>query len=122
MLLSRGARRVYAVDVGHGQLAWKLRQDPRVVVLERTNARALTADGIGGEVDLTVVDASFIGLAKLSDAVGRCTRRGGLLVGLVKPQFEVGREEAARGKGVVRDPTVRARAKPLPHGCGSCFD
>ena len=109
-LLQRGAAKVVAVDVGYGQLAHKLRTDARVVVLERTNARALTGEVIGGEVDLTVVDASFIGLAKLADAIVRCTKRGGRLVALVKPQFEVGREEATRGKGVVRDATVRASA------------
>jgi 23S rRNA (cytidine1920-2'-O)/16S rRNA (cytidine1409-2'-O)-methyltransferase len=109
-LLQRGAARVVAVDVGYGQLAHKLRIDPRVVVFERTNARTLTADAIGGAVELTVVDAAFIGLGKLMDAIARCTRPHGTLVALVKPQFEVGREEATRGRGVVRDPDVRARA------------
>ncbi len=109
-LLQRGASRVAAVDVGYGQLAHKLRIDPRVRVMERTNARTLEPEAIGGAVDLTVVDASFIGLAKLLDAVARCTRRGGELVALVKPQFEVGREEATRGKGVVKDPVVRQAA------------
>ena len=109
-LLQRGAARVVAVDVGYGQLAHRLRIDPRVVVMERTNARALEADAVGGPVDLTVVDASFIGIAKLLPAVARCTRAGGHLVALVKPQFEVGREQAARGKGVVRDERVRADA------------
>jgi 23S rRNA (cytidine1920-2'-O)/16S rRNA (cytidine1409-2'-O)-methyltransferase len=109
-LLQRGAQCVIAVDVGYGQLAHKLRTDPRVVVRERTNARALTADDIGGAVDLTVVDASFIGLGKLMPAIAQCTREGGTLVALVKPQFEVGRKEASRGKGVVRDAAVRARA------------
>jgi 23S rRNA (cytidine1920-2'-O)/16S rRNA (cytidine1409-2'-O)-methyltransferase len=109
-LLQRGAASVAAVDVGYGQLAHKLRVDPRVLVLERTNARTLEPEAIGGAVDLTVVDASFIGLAKLADALARCTRVGGGLVALVKPQFEVGRVEASRGKGVVRDPETRARA------------
>jgi 23S rRNA (cytidine1920-2'-O)/16S rRNA (cytidine1409-2'-O)-methyltransferase len=109
-LLQRGAVRVVAVDVGYGQLAHKLRTDPRVVVMERTNARTLAPEDIGGAVDLTVVDASFIGLGKLAEAIARCTRAGGEIVALVKPQFEVGREEASRGKGVVRDPEVRARA------------
>jgi len=109
-LLQRGAARVVAVDVGYGQLAHKLRTDPRVVVRERTNARTLAPEDIGGAADLTVVDASFIGLAKLAEAIARCTRPGGEIVALVKPQFEVGREEASRGKGVVRDPEVRARA------------
>jgi 23S rRNA (cytidine1920-2'-O)/16S rRNA (cytidine1409-2'-O)-methyltransferase len=109
-LLQRGAAHVVAVDVGYGQLAHKLRVDPRVTVLERTNARTLEPEAIGGEADVTVVDASFIGLAKLVPAIARCTRRGGNLVALVKPQFEVGRAEAARGRGVVRDGAVRADA------------
>lgn len=109
-LLQRGATRVVAVDVGYGQLAQKLRDDPRVVNLERTNARELTAEAVGGAADLTVVDASFIGLGKLADALARCTKVNGLLLALVKPQFEVGRAEASRGRGVVRDDAVRARA------------
>jgi len=109
-LLQRGATSVAAVDVGYGQLAHKLRVDPRVLVLERTNARTLEPDAVGGLADLVVVDASFIGLGKLVEAIARCTRPGGELVALVKPQFEVGRAEAARGKGVVKDPEVRAKA------------
>jgi 23S rRNA (cytidine1920-2'-O)/16S rRNA (cytidine1409-2'-O)-methyltransferase len=109
-LLQRGAAQVIAVDVGYGQLAHKLRIDPRVVVLERTNARSLNVTQLGGAADLTVVDASFIGLEKLIDAIHLCTRAGGELVALIKPQFEVGRAEAARSKGVIRDDGVRARA------------
>jgi 23S rRNA (cytidine1920-2'-O)/16S rRNA (cytidine1409-2'-O)-methyltransferase len=109
-LLQRGAAHVVAVDVGYGQLAHKLRIDPRVTVLERTNARTLTPDLLGGAVDLTVVDASFIGLEKLIGAIAECTRAGGALVALIKPQFEVGREEASRSKGVIRDEAVRERA------------
>ncbi len=109
-LLQRGAARVVAVDVGYGQLAHKLRIDPRVVSMERTNGRNLTAEDVGGPADVTVVDASFIGLAKLTAAIARCTRPGGELIALVKPQFEVGRAEASRGKGVVRDERVRADA------------
>jgi 23S rRNA (cytidine1920-2'-O)/16S rRNA (cytidine1409-2'-O)-methyltransferase len=109
-LLQRGAARVAAVDVGYGQLADKLRRDPRVLVLERTNARGLLPETIEGAADLAVVDASFIGLGKLLEAIARCTKAGGELVALVKPQFEVGREEASRGRGVVRDPNVRAKA------------
>jgi 23S rRNA (cytidine1920-2'-O)/16S rRNA (cytidine1409-2'-O)-methyltransferase len=109
-LLQRGAVSVAAVDVGYGQLAHKLRIDPRVLVLERTNAKTLEPSQVGGLADLVVVDASFIGLGKLLPAVARCLAPGGELVALVKPQFEVGREEAARSKGVVRDPEVRARA------------
>jgi 23S rRNA (cytidine1920-2'-O)/16S rRNA (cytidine1409-2'-O)-methyltransferase len=109
-LLQRGAASVAAVDVGYGQLAHKLRTDPRVLVLERTNAKTLEPQHVGGLADLVVIDASFIGLGKLLPAVVRCLAPGGELVALVKPQFEVGREEAKRGKGVVRDPEVRARA------------
>ena len=109
-LLQRGAASVAAVDVGYGQLAHKLRTDPRVLVLERTNAKTLEPAQVGGLADLVVVDASFIGLGKLMPAVARCLASGGELVALVKPQFEVGREEASRSKGVVRDPEVRARA------------
>ncbi len=109
-LLRRGATSVAAVDVGYGQLAHSLRVDPRVLVLERTNARTLEPEQIGGACDLVVVDASFIGLGKLTAAIARCTREGGELVALVKPQFEVGREEASRSRGVVRDPEVRAKA------------
>jgi 23S rRNA (cytidine1920-2'-O)/16S rRNA (cytidine1409-2'-O)-methyltransferase len=109
-LLQRGAAKVVAVDVGYGQLAHKLRIDPRVVVLERTNARTLTVELIGERADLTVVDASFIGLAQLAETIVRCTKPGGRLLALVKPQFEVGKAEASRGKGVIKDPAVRASA------------
>ncbi len=110
LLATRGAAQVVAVDVGYGQLAHKLRTDSRVVVRERTNARTLSSDTIGGVVDLTVVDASFIGIAHLVGAIANCTRMGGVLVAMIKPQFEVGREEASRGRGVVRDEGVRAEA------------
>lgn len=109
-LLQSGARRVYAVDVGHGQLAQKLRDHPAVVNLERTNARALDTGTFGERVDLVVVDASFIGLDKLMPAIARFTAPGARLLALVKPQFEAGREAAARGKGVIRDPAVREGA------------
>ena len=109
-LLQRGAASVAAVDVGYGQLAHSLRTDPRVLVLERTNAKTLEPEQIGGACDLVVVDASFIGLGKLMDAIARNTRPGGELVALVKPQFEVGREEASKTRGVVRDPALRSRA------------
>ena len=108
VLLSRGAARVYAVDVGTNQLAWKLRQDARVVVHEQTNARALTADHIPEPVDIIVCDASFISLAKVLDAALGFAKPGGHLVALVKPQFEAGRSEVGKG-GVVRDPAVHAR-------------
>ena len=105
VLLSRGAVRVYAVDVGHGQLAWKLRQDPRVVVLERTNARLLTAADVPETVGVIVCDASFIGLEVVLPAALARAAPGAALVALIKPQFEVGRERVGKG-GVVRDPAL----------------
>lgn len=108
VLLSRGAARVYAIDVGTNQLAWKLRQDPRVVVHEQTNARNLSAAIVPEPIDVVVCDASFIALAKVLEAGLRLARSGALLVALVKPQFEAGREEVGKG-GVVRDPDVHAR-------------
>jgi len=107
VLLSRGAARVHAVDVGYGQLAHKLRTDDRVVVLERTNARNLTAEQIPEPVDLVVCDASFIGLRTVLPAVLALVRPGGALVALIKPQFEVGPERVGKG-GVVRDPALHA--------------
>jgi len=106
-LLQRGAARVFAIDVGHGQLAQALRLDPRVVVLERTNARHLTAESLGAPVDFVVADVSFIGLGQLLPAFCEIITPGGMLLALVKPQFEAGRLEVARGKGVIRDETVR---------------
>src|SRR3954470_14847564 len=108
VLLTRGAARVYAVDSGTNQLAWKLRQDPRVVVHEQTSARVLTATHIPEPVDLIVCDASFIGLARVLDVPLGFAREGARLVALIKPQFEAGREEVGKG-GVVRDPVVHAR-------------
>ena len=105
VLLSRGARRVYAVDVGHGQLAWKLRQDPRVVVLERHNARDLTRADIPEPVDTINCDASFIGLATVLPAPLTLAAEKAQLVALVKPQFEAGPEQVGKG-GVVRDPEI----------------
>ncbi len=108
-LLSRGATRVYAIDVGYGQLHDKLRRDPRVVVMERTNARHLSAGALPEPVDLVVIDASFIGLNKLLPAAAALLRAGGEVVALVKPQFEVGRAAVGKG-GVVRDQDARAQA------------
>ena len=105
VLLQAGARRVYAVDVGYGQLAWKLRSDPRVVVLERTNARYLTAEQIPEPVDLLVCDASFISLEKILPAPMALAAPEAVLVALIKPQFEVGKGRVGKG-GVVRDPTL----------------
>jgi 23S rRNA (cytidine1920-2'-O)/16S rRNA (cytidine1409-2'-O)-methyltransferase len=105
VLLTRGAKRVYAVDVGHGQLAWKLRSDPRVVVLEKTNARRLTAVMVPEPVGVLVCDASFIGLQiVLPAALALCGEKA-FAVALIKPQFEAGPESVGKG-GVVRDPAV----------------
>jgi 23S rRNA (cytidine1920-2'-O)/16S rRNA (cytidine1409-2'-O)-methyltransferase len=109
VLLRAGAREVVAVDVGYGQLAWPLRTNGKVVVLERTNVRTLAPDAIGGPVDLTVADLSFISLRLVLPALAACTAPGGDLVLMVKPQFEVGRERVGAG-GVVRDPALRAEA------------
>lgn len=108
VLLSRGAAKVYAVDVGTNQLAWKLRSDPRVVVREQTNARDLTSDDLAEPVDIVVCDASFISLAKVLDRALDLAKPGAKLVALVKPQFEAGREEVGKG-GVVRDPQIHQR-------------
>ena len=108
VLLSRGATRVYAVDSGTNQLAWKLRNDDRVVVHERTNARHLTADHIPEPIDIVVCDASFISLTKILKTPLKFTRTGGWLVALIKPQFEAGYGEVCKG-GVVRDPVVHRR-------------
>lgn len=108
VLLSRGAAKVYAIDVGTNQLAWKLRQDPRVVVHEQTNARFLTAEQVPEPVDIVVCDASFIALAKVLEAPLKLAKPGAKLVALVKPQFEAGREDIGKG-GVVRDPEVHER-------------
>ncbi|AQS88718.1 hemolysin HlyA [Neoasaia chiangmaiensis NBRC 101099] len=108
VLLTNGAAKVFAVDVGHGQLAWKLRSDPRVVVMEKTNARALTAEQIPDPIDIVVCDASFIGLRTVLPAALSLCRPGGWAVALIKPQFEAGRAEIG-AKGVVRDASVHER-------------
>jgi 23S rRNA (cytidine1920-2'-O)/16S rRNA (cytidine1409-2'-O)-methyltransferase len=108
VLLSHGAAKVYAVDVGTNQLAWKLRKDGRVVVHEQTNARHLTSEQVPEAIDIVVCDASFIGLAKVLEAPLRLARPGAQLIALVKPQFEAGPEEVGKG-GVVRDPAVHQR-------------
>ncbi|MCP2328634.1 23S rRNA (cytidine1920-2'-O)/16S rRNA (cytidine1409-2'-O)-methyltransferase [Hamadaea flava] len=107
VLLRRGAAHVAAVDVGYGQIAWSLRTDERVTVIERTNVRTLTPDAIGGPVELTVADLSFISLRLVLPALAACT--DGDLALMVKPQFEVGKERVGAG-GVVRDPALRAEA------------
>jgi len=108
VLLTRGAMRVHAVDVGHGQLAWKLRSDPRVVVHEKTNARRLTAEQIGEPVQALVCDASFIGLATILQAPLALCVPGAWAVALIKPQFEAGPSDVG-ARGVVRDPLVHRR-------------
>lgn len=111
-LLQHGAAQVCAVDVGRGQLAWKLRRDPRVVVLEKTNARALTPARMPppfSPADLAVIDCSFISLRKILPAAIALVRASGRILALVKPQFEAGKREADRGKGVITDPAIHAR-------------
>ena len=104
-MLQNGAEKVYAVDVGYGQLAWKLRSDPRVVCLERTNARYLTHEQVPDELDFSSVDVSFISLKLILPALRGLLKETGRAVCLVKPQFEAGREKVGK-KGVVRDPAV----------------
>lgn len=106
-LLQEGARKVYAVDVGHAQLAHKLRIDPRVVVREGINARTLKASDFDETIELVVVDASFIGIAKLLPAIASILSPHGLLLAMIKPQFEAGEAEARKGRGVIRDEAVR---------------
>jgi 23S rRNA (cytidine1920-2'-O)/16S rRNA (cytidine1409-2'-O)-methyltransferase len=109
-LLQRGAARVVAVDVGYGQLHEKLRSDPRVTVLERVNVRELTPEGVGGErFPIVTADLSFISLRTVADNLLGLAAPGADLVLLVKPQFEAGRAEASRGRGVIRDPEVWTR-------------
>lgn len=107
LLLRRGARRVYAVDVGHGQLAWALRSDPRVVVMERTNIRHLAS--LPEPIECAVIDVSFISLRLVLPAVAALLAPGAWVVALVKPQFEAGRAEADKGAGVIRDPAIHRR-------------
>jgi len=105
-LLQHGAAKVYAVDVGYGQLAWSMRQDPRVVVIERTNIRHMEFDRIGKFVDLITIDTSFISLKLVVPAAEKFMKKNTLILALIKPQFEAGRERIGKG-GVVRNPTVR---------------
>jgi 23S rRNA (cytidine1920-2'-O)/16S rRNA (cytidine1409-2'-O)-methyltransferase len=109
VLLDRNAREVVAVDVGYGQLAWSLRTDARVTVMERTNIRELTVDAIGSPVELVVADLSFIALATVLPALTACATPTADIVPMVKPQFEVGRDRVGAG-GVVSDPALRADA------------
>ncbi len=108
VMLTNGAHKVYAVDVGRGQLAWKLRQDDRVVVMEKTNARYLTDEAIADDIGFIGCDASFIGLETVLPAALKLAAPGALAVALIKPQFEVGRGQVGKG-GVVRDPDLHAQ-------------
>ena len=111
-LLQHGVKRVYAIDVGQGQLAWKLRQDPRVVVMEKTNARHLTLRSLGaGYIPATwaAIDCSFISLRQILAPTLSLLDRGGHIVALIKPQFEAGKAEADKGAGVIRDPKIHER-------------
>lgn len=108
VLLTSGASKVFAVDVGHGQLAWKLRSDERIVVLEKTNARYLTEEQIPDPLDLIVCDTSFISLKTVLPAGMALVKPGGAMIALIKPQFEAGRQDVGKG-GVVRDPEVHER-------------
>ncbi len=110
-LLQRGAGHVVAADVGHGQLHPKIREDPRVTVLERFHVRDLTPTAIGGVVDLVVADLSFISIIRVLPALLRVVGGGGELVLLVKPQFEAGKAEVDRGSGVIRDPLIHQRVR-----------
>ena len=107
-LLQHGAERVYAVDVGYGQLAWKLRQDPRVIVIERTNVRYITADAIPTQVDLITVDVSFISLKIVVPALIQFLKTDASILALIKPQFEVGRNQVGKG-GVVKKPELHQK-------------
>ena len=107
-LLQNGAARVYAVDVGYGQLAWKLRQDPRVVVIERTNIRHMSAESVPESVDIATIDVSFISLKIVVPAVIAFLKNGARILALIKPQFEVGKDQVGKG-GVVRDAALHTR-------------
>ncbi len=109
-LLQSGARKVFAVDVGHGQLAWRIRQDPRVTVLERTNARYLSRDEIPEPIDLCVIDVSFISLTLILPNAFELLTPNGVILALIKPQFELARGDVGRG-GIVRDPSLHEKAR-----------
>ena len=105
-LLQQGASKVFAIDVGYGQLDWKIRSDPRVVVMERTNVRYVTPEDLGEPLDLSVIDVSFISLRIVLPTIKSLLKSTGQVLCLIKPQFEAGREKVGKGKGVIRDPEV----------------
>jgi 23S rRNA (cytidine1920-2'-O)/16S rRNA (cytidine1409-2'-O)-methyltransferase len=107
-VLQKGAKKVYAVDVGYGQLAWKLQKDPRVINLERRNIRYLNIEEVGEEMDLILIDTSFISIEKFLSHLLRFLKKGGSIIGLIKPQFEVGKGEVGKG-GVVRDASLHQK-------------
>ena len=109
-LLQRGARNVYAIDVGHGQLAWKIRNDPRVTAFEKTNARTITPSLIGEVANICVIDVSFISLTLILPNAFQLVSANGIVLALIKPQFELERAEVGRG-GIVRDPLLHEKAK-----------
>jgi len=109
-MLQRGAEKVYAVDVGYGQLDWKLRNDPRVIVLEKTNARFLTPDQVQERIDICVIDVSFISLTLILPNALALLKPGGVTLALIKPQFELQRSEVGKG-GIVRDPRLHQKAQ-----------
>jgi 23S rRNA (cytidine1920-2'-O)/16S rRNA (cytidine1409-2'-O)-methyltransferase len=125
VLLQRGARDVVALDVGHNQLDWKLRNDPRVIVRERVNARSLTPDHVPHTVDIVVIDVSFISLTYILPELQKVLAADGDVIALVKPQFEAGRDEVGKG-GIVRDPAVhqaviaRVTASAAAVGLAAC--
>jgi len=109
-LLQRGAEKVYAIDVGYGQLDWKLRNDPRVIVLEKLNARFLTCEHVSEPVDLCVIDVSFISLTLILPNAFALVKPGGVILALIKPQFELQRSDVGKG-GIVRDPCLHQKAQ-----------
>jgi 23S rRNA (cytidine1920-2'-O)/16S rRNA (cytidine1409-2'-O)-methyltransferase len=119
-LLQRGARHVFAIDVGYGQFAWTLRQDPRVTLFERANIRDFAPDKLPGRAGLAVIDVSFISLRLVLPAVLRLVKPGAIILPLVKPQFEVGKAQVGKG-GVVRDPEVQRAAVEAVKGYGSAL-
>jgi len=120
-LLQRGARKVYAVDVGYGQLAWRIRQDPRVVSLERRNIRYITPEEIGEKADLAVIDISFISLTKVLIKVTELIKEKGYMIALIKPQFEVEKGEVGKG-GIVKNPEKHRQAIQKIEGFASLHD